>query len=180
MSQKTIEIKSITSPHDYSAMKNYYLYKSRPKRTKTIAVILFFSFGLLLLSETAFTLSFFKPLGIFGMLIFAGFYFWIDHEGRILDKSAKFIISTKQELSLTEDGVSISWPDSGKFRKYDWKDINTAVESDGHFFLFGEPTLPAIVPKFELKEFRINEIRKFIESRTELLSDISGWKYQKI
>lgn len=180
MSQKTVEIKSITSPHDYGAMKNYYLYKSRPKRTKAIAVLLLFSFGLLLLSETAWTLPFFKPLGIFGMLLFAAAYFWIDHEGRRLDKTARFIINLKQELSMTEDGISVVWPGSGEARKYAWENIDPAVESDTHFFIFGEPTLPVIVPKFELSEFRINEIRKYIEKRTDLVSDISGWKYQKI
>lgn len=178
MSKKTIEIKSITSPHDYSAMKNYYLYKARPKRTKAIAVLLLCSFGLLLISETTFSLPVFKPLGLAGMIIFAASYFWIDHEGRILDKTSKFTINIKQEISLSDDGISVTWPAAGVSRVYRWEDINPAVESDTHFFIFGEPRLPAIIPKFELKEFRINEIRHLIESHTVLLSDISGWKYQ--
>ena len=178
--QKTIEIKSITAGHDYSAMKNYYLYKSRPKRTKAIAVTLLFSFGLLVLSETAWSFPFFKPLGIVGMIAFAAFYFKIDHEGRMLDRHAKFTLNARQELSLSDSGMLVSWPDAGLVREYAWPDIKKAVESDAHFFLFGEATLPAIVPKFELSEFRIKEIRKQIEGHTDLVSDLSGWVYQKL
>ena len=179
MNQKTIEIKTITSPHDYAAMRNFYLYKSRPKRTKSIAILLLFSFGLLLLSETSFAFAFFKPLGIVGMMIFAASYLWIDHEGRSLDQWAKSGINMRQELSLTEDGVSVAWPELNKRHVYPWGEVKSAVESDTHFFLFVESRLPAIVPKFELKEFQIKEIRNSIETHTNLLSDISGWKYEK-
>jgi len=180
MSQKNIEIKSITALHDYGALRNYYLYKGQPRRTKTSAVILLASFGLLLLNETPYGFPFFKPLGIIGILVFAGIYFWIDHQGRQLDKAAKFVVNTKQELELSQEGIFASWPAARMEKTCPWNELTAAVESDHHFFLFVEPLLPVIVPKFEMKELRIQELHDFISTYTDLVSDISGWKYEKI
>ncbi|MDD2483475.1 MAG: YcxB family protein [Eubacteriales bacterium] len=180
MSAKPLFIKSITSTADYGALRNYYLYKARPKRTKSIAVLLLISFGFLLLAETEIPFPFFKALGIFGILVFAAAYFVIDHEGRMLDKSAKFMMNIRQELNLDEEGITVSWPEAGKQGEYLWSDLSPTVESDHHFFLFAEEKLPVIIAKFEMKESRINELRTFIKSHTTLVSDISGWKYEKI
>jgi len=180
MSQKNIEIKSITALHDYGAMRNYYLYKGQPRRTKTAACVLLLSFGFLVLNETPYGLSFFKPLGIAGILVFAGIYFWIDHQGRKLDKAAKFVVDAKQELEFSPEGISAYWPAVGIEKNCPWEELKAAVESDHHFFLFLEPLLPVIVPKFEMKEPRIAEFHDFISAHTDLVSDISGWKYEKI
>ena len=178
MVQEPITLRSVISVHDYSALKNYYMYKGKPRRTKAVVLLLLISFGLLATSETAFSMPFFKPGGIIGMIIFAGCYFQIDREGRQLDRRAKFSINLTQELTLADDYVTVSWLGSNIRSTCSWETLTLAVEGDSHFFLFIEPTLPAILAKFELKEHQIRQIRHFIETRTSLVSDVSGWRYQ--
>lgn len=175
MGEKTIIIQSIVGRSDYNSLRAYHMYKRNPKRTKRIVYILVLSLGLLVISETAFAFPFLKVIGLTGIFVITILYFLLSMDARRLEKSGRDIVNQKQEICLSENGLSAKWQTSEK-KEYAWANISYAVESDTHFFLFVDQYFAIIIPKLELKDYKIKEIHKLLESHVDLVSDTSGFK----
>lgn len=180
MSQEKIVIKSKTSAHDYTALRHYYLYKRNRARTRALVFILLLSFGLLVISGQEFALPFFRLLGTAGIFVIALVFLSIDKDAKKLDTSAKFVLTQTQEACFSDKALNVSWSSTTEEREYTWADINPAIETDTHFFLFGEPHMAIIIPKFEMRGNKAKELRKFIEDHTNLISEVTGYVHSKI
>ncbi len=179
MSDKSISVQSMVRRSDYNVLRNYHMYKRNPKRTKITVYILILSLVLLIISETAIPLPFLKLLGIVGILFIAVIYTWLSIDARRLEKFPKAIINKKQELTLSQIGFTVKWTGLEQ-AEYHWDTVDHVVESDSHFFLFLDEYRVIIIPKLELKEYRVKEIHDLLEHHVTLESDLSGWKPQGI
>lgn len=56
-----------------------------------------------------------------------------------------------------------------------WSEIHGAVELDTHFFLFVDQYFALLIPKLEMRQYRVREIRAFLEKHIEVISELSGW-----
>jgi len=179
MSDKTIEVKSITEAPGFHALKSYYMHKRLPQRTRIIAYIILASILLLVISETPFGFPFFKLIGIVGILAIAVVYSWITVEMRPLDRNMRKLVNLKQELKLEENGISVKWT-GYEPAEYDWADLEYAYENDAYFFIFIEKHFALIIPKFLMKEYQSKQIHDRLEANMKLIDESTGWKYQKI
>ncbi|MDF2654420.1 MAG: hypothetical protein K0R19_894 [Bacillota bacterium] len=176
MKERKIQISSILSRTDYNALRNYFMYQKKPTRTRFIVFTLLCSFLLLIISGTAFAMPFFKPLGLLGIVIVTLVYCWISFEVRKLEQNVKDMIHKTQELTLDDSGLTAKWTASGNAVHYEWNAFETAVETDPYFFLFLERDYALILPKIELKDRLITEIREMISTHVKLVSELSGFK----
>lgn len=169
----------MTEAQDFHAIKNYFMYKRLPQRTKTMAYIFLASLLLLVISETEFGFPFFKMIGIIGIIIIAVMYSWISIDTKPFDTHLRKIVNKKQTLNLREDGFSIKW-EGFEESDYLWSDIEYAYESDFHFFIFIEKHFGFVIPKLLLKGNHAKEIHDLLEKNIRLINESTGWKYQKI
>jgi hypothetical protein len=179
MSEQTIEIKSITEAQDFHAMKNYYMYKRLPQRTKILAYIFLASLLLLVISESEFGFPFFKPIGIAGIIVVAVIYSWISIDVKPLDTHLRKIVNKKQTLNIHEAGFSVKW-EGFEEADYVWSDIEFAYENDFHFFIFIEKHFGFIIPKLLLKGNHAKNIHDLLGKNVRLVNETTWWKYQKI
>ncbi len=167
---------------DYNALRNYYMYKRTPKRTKIMVCLLLASLLLLIMSGTAFAFPLFKPLGLCGMLAITGIYSWISIDARRLEKGVQELIGKRQETRLTEEGLTVKWKGTSRYEEYLWDEIDYVYEDDSYFFLFIDLYSVIIISKLELKlekkDKRIKEISELIKRHTKLISDLSDFEYQ--
>lgn len=174
MTEDTIKVQSVTSKSDYNSLRGYYMYKRKPEQTKILVIIMLASFACLVLSQTQFSFPYLKNIGAFGIIVIAFSYSLISLDARRLEKSVKNSMNRKQDIILTEEGFSVKWT-GFEIVEYDWPDVNYAVESDSHFYLFLEKYFAIIIPKVELKEYREKQIHKLLENHVKLVADTSGW-----
>ena len=121
-------------------------------------------------------MPFFKPLGLLGIVIVTLVYCWISFEVRKLEQNVKDMIHKTQELTLDDSGLTAKWTALGSAVHYEWNAFETAVETDPYFFLFLERYYALILPKIELKDRLITEIREMISTHVKLVSELSGFK----
>ncbi len=174
MSENTIKIQSFVTKSDYNVLRNYYMYKQKPQRTRFVVYLLLISIILLVLSQTAYSFSFFKPTGLLGGLVILALYSWISMDARKLEKAASQIVNKQQDMFLDESGLVVKWTHIEE-STYLWSEIDQVVECDTHFFIFIDQYFVIILPKVELKEHRIKEIRRIISNHISIISDLSGW-----
>lgn len=174
--EKEIQISSILTRTDYNVLRNYFMYQKKPARTKFIVSLILFSFLLLIISGTPYSLPFFKPLGIFGIIIVTLIYCWLSFEVRKLEINIKDMYHKTQELTLNVSGISAKWGKTANAAKYEWTAFESAVETDVYFFLFLERDYALTIPKIELKEHFVTEIREMISTHMNLNSELSGFK----
>ena len=176
MKGKKIQILSVLTRTDYNALRNYFMYQKKPVRTRFMVLTLLCSFLLLIVSGTAFSMSFFRPLGLLGVIIVTLIYCWISFEVRKLEQNVKDMIQKTQELALDDSGLTAKWSASGNEVHYEWVAFESAVETDPYFFLFLEKDYAIILPKIEQKDRLINEVREMISAHITLVSELSGFK----
>ncbi|GAB1476777.1 hypothetical protein MASR2M70_16130 [Bacillota bacterium] len=179
MSDKTIEIKSIQGVSDYGALRTYFMHKRDPKRTKITAGILLASILLLVFDYSIYPFLLFKIIGIIGIIAIAGIYSWLSIETRRLEKNIKPLINIKQEIGLTQAGFAVKWA-GFELADYSWDEIYYSYESDFHFFIFIDKYFAVILPKILMKKALSKEIHDLLESKTRLIDDSTGWKYDTI
>jgi len=180
MREKSILLEHKVYQSHYNALRNYYMYRRTPTRTKVMVCILLASLFLLILSETAYGFPFFKLIGLFGFVVIAAMYSWISIDARRLEKYAHDIVNKKQELTMTSEGFSAKWKGLIGEEKYSWTEIDHVYEDDTYFFLFIDRYSVIIIAKLEFKEHRVKEIRSLIENNAKLESDVTGFKYKNI
>jgi hypothetical protein len=176
MNERSIEVQSTLSPSDYQALRIYFMYKRKPGRTRILVGILLISFAFLVISQSAYSMPFFKHLGIIGIIIMATIYSLITREAKKLEPGFKNLMNKKQELSISDQGVSAKWEGFSQAYDYEWPDFEYAVEVNSHYFLFLEQYDAITISKLLLKEHEVIEIRKLIEEHIRLVSETSGWR----
>lgn len=176
MNEKEIKITSILNRTDFNAIRNYFMYQKKSARTKVLVLIMLSSFLLLIISGTPYAMPSFKPLGLAGIIIATLIYCWISFEVRKLEINIKDMFHKTQELTLNNSGLSAKWAKSTNTVHYDWNVFEFVVETDPYFFLFLEKDYALIIPKVELKEHFITEIREIIAMHVKLISELSGFK----
>jgi hypothetical protein len=162
---------------DYNALKNYYMYKRTPKRTKIMACLLIISFLLLALSGMSYALPFFKAVGLCGILSVVAVYSWVSIDARRLEKGVARFIGKKQETRLTEEGFCVKWKEIETEEEYPWTEANYIYEDDDYFFISLGSRSYVIIAKLDMKinrqEHRIKEIHDLTEERAKLFSELS-------
>lgn len=176
MKDKEIKNSSVLNRTDYNALRNYFMYQKKPTRTKVLVLIMLCSFLLLIISGTPYAMPSFKPLGLAGIIIATLIYCWISFEVRKLEMNIKYMFHKTQELTLNNSGLSAKWAKSTNTVHYEWNVFEFVVETDPYFFLFLEKDYALIIPKVELKEHFITEIREIIAMHVKLISELSGFK----
>ncbi|HHU17094.1 MAG: YcxB family protein [Anaerovoracaceae bacterium] len=171
-----VKVEGTVNSSDYQALRMYLMYKKYPKRTKAMVLIFLISFLCLIISQSSYSMFFFKHLGLIGIIIIAGIYGFNAREVRNLEPAFNYIMDKKQTLNISNRGVSAKWENFDETYNYEWSDFEYAVETDSHFFLFLEKYDAITVTKLTLKEYQINEIRQLIENNIKLISETSGWK----
>jgi len=179
MSEKNILFKCNTTKGDYNSLRNYFMYKQKLKRTKVLVYLFLASIALLVISEFAFAIFFLRLAGLAGMVVVFGIYSWITVEVRPLEKNVKEFINKKQEINLTDSGFTVTWTGYEPI-EYNWSELDRVVENDTHFFIFTVPDFAIIMPKLEMKEYRVTEIHDLFERNVKLVTDLSDWKSEKI
>jgi hypothetical protein len=183
MKEREITVGFRLEKTDYNALRNYYMYKKTPERTKLMVGLLLVSLLLLVLSGAEFAFPFFKLIGLCGVLAIAAIYSWISLDARRLEKGAQKFIGIRQETKLTEEGFSVNWKDLGRAEEYLWAETDYVYEDDDHFFIFLGRHSCIIIAKLELKlkkqEHKIKEIHDFMESHTKLTADLRNYQYEK-
>jgi len=178
MSEKTITIKYRLERSDYNSLRTYYMYRRKSNRTKFMVFVLVASLVLLVISETAYALPFFKPIGLVGFFIIALISSWISIDTRRLEKAVKDISLKTLELSLDNDGISAHCPDLNLRKEFSWSEMKYAYESDFHFYLFADQHFAIIIPRLLLKDSINKDIHSLLEKHIHLISDSSGYEYQ--
>lgn len=176
MSDHSIEIKSITGPSDYGALRSYYMHRRNPKRTKITACILLPSILLLVLDQTQYSFLLFKILGTLGIIAVAGIYSWISIETRRLEKNIRPIINIKQEIRLTHSGFTVKWTGFEQ-AEHSWDDIDYTYENDFYFFIFIDKYFAVILPKVLMNQQMGKKIHELLDSGSQLIDESTGWKY---
>lgn len=168
---------------EYNALRNYYMYKRTPKRTKIMVYLLLASILLLIISGTPFAFPYFKPLGLIGMLVIVGIYSWVSIDARRLEKGVQELIGKRQETILTENGFTVKWKGTSRFEEYLWDEIDYVYEDDSYFFLFVSLHSAIVISKLEMKIEKkdkiIKEISELIKRHAKLISDLSDFDYRK-
>jgi len=178
MSEKPITIKYRLERSDYNSLRTYYMYRRKTNRTKFMVCVVAASLVLLVISETAYALPFFKPIGLIGFFIIALMYSWISIDTRRLENAVKDIALRTLELSLDGDGLSAHWTDLNLRKEFSWSEMKYAYESDFHFYLFADQHFAIIIPKLLLKDSQNKEISILLEKHIHYISDVSGYQYQ--
>jgi len=172
------------SKQDYDALRNYYMYKRTPKRTKIMVFLLLASLLLLVMSQSAYAFPLFEPLGLCGILAIAGIYSWVSIDARRLEKEAQKHIGKNQETVLTEEGFTVTWKELGRAEEYLWTETEYVYEDDNHFFICVGPYSFIIIAKLDLKlykkEYKIKQLHDLIKSHAKLIAELRNYKYENI
>lgn len=183
MKEREITVEFKLDKTDYNALRNYYMYKRTPERTKIMVCLLLASLLLLVLSEAAFAFPFFKLIGLCGILTIVAIYSWISIDARRLEKDAQQFIDKKQETRFTEKGFTVKWKDMGLTEEFLWTETDYIYEDDDYFFIFLGDYSYVIIAKLNMKlykkEYQIKEIHDLIESHAKLIADLRNYQYGK-
>ena len=176
MKEKDIIVTTLISRRDFNILRNYFMYQKKSTRTKVIAAIMLFSFLLLIISTTPYSMPFFKPLGLIGIVVVTLLYCVISFEVRKIELNVKDMVNQTQEVTISDSGIFARWKNSGNSAQYDWTDIESGVETDPYFFLFITNNRALIIPKIELRERLVKDIRETLTKYIQLSSELSGFK----
>lgn len=180
MKEKTISIKSLINRTDYNSLRNYFMFRKKPKRTRILVLSLLGSLALLVINDSSFTIPFLKILGLVGFLSVAMSYYLITRDARNLEENIKAMVGKQQELSFSDNGFSVKWTGQDQAAEYDWDAIEFAVETDTHFYFFIEKHYALMLPKLELQDWTLIDTRKFIKIHIDLVSDKSEFKVKGV
>jgi|GEM_PF-2641279 len=183
MKEREITVGFRLDKPDYDALRNYYMYKRTPKRTKIMVCLLVASLLLLVMSQSEYSFPLFEPLGLCGILAVAAVYSWVSIDARRLEKGAQKLIGVKQETVLTEEGFTVTWTDLRRVEEYLWTETEYVYEDDNYFFICVGPHSFIIIAKLYLRlnkkdEYKIKEIHDLIKRHAKLIADLRNYKYE--
>jgi hypothetical protein len=183
MKERDITAGFMLDKQDYNALRNYYMYKRTPKRTKLMVCLLAASLLLLAMSESVFAFPFFKLLGLCGILAIAAIYSCISIDARRLEKGAQQLIGVKQETTFTEEGFTVIWKELGKGEEYLWTETEYVYEDDDYFFIcvgsYSFIIISKLYMKLYKKEYQIKQIHDLIERHAKLIAELRNYQYEK-